>query len=259
MQQRVRVASVTVARALASAGVAPSVGADTDLLTASTAAIAPYNTGTDPPGTFKSDTITILSTSKTGAPLTTTYWLKTDAAMSTYQLMMSDGSNLDVPVVDHVVGLAFEYFGDPQPPLMRRPLTDPSGPWTTYGARPAATAGGAFGPGENCLFLNDGSPVPAPRLDTLGPPGSALVPLTAARLTDGPWCPDQFSSSRWDADLLRVRRIAVTIRIEAATAALRGPAGALFAHGGTSRGGIRWVPDAIARFEIAPRNLAVGR
>jgi hypothetical protein len=86
-------------------------------------------------------------------------------------------------------------------------------------------------------------------------PGTALTPLTAAQLTDGPWCPDETSDRRWDADLLRVRRIGVTIRIEAAPAALRGPAGVLFSNGGTSRDANRWLPDQEIRFHVSPRNL----
>ena len=55
----------------------------------------------------------------------------------TYQLMHYDGADNDVPVVDNVVGLEFEYFGDPQPPVtIGKPLTNPVGPWTTYGPKP---------------------------------------------------------------------------------------------------------------------------
>jgi hypothetical protein len=50
-------------------------------------------------------------------------------------------------------------------------------------------------------------------------------------LVDGPWCPDAVNQNRWDADLLRIRRVAITIRVEAALSALRGPAGMLFTNG----------------------------
>ena len=83
--------------------------------------------------------------------------------------------------------------------------------------------------------------------------------LDAARLSDGPWCPDAFSLNRYDADLLRVRRIAVTLRVETPLSALRGPASVLFARGGTSRTAIGWVPDQEVRFDVAPRNLNLGR
>ena len=61
--------------------------------------------------------------------------------------------------------------------------------------------------------------------------------------------------NRWDADLLRIRKIGVTLRVQAANAAMRGPASVLFAHGGTSRSGNRWLPDLQVRFEVTPRNL----
>jgi hypothetical protein len=80
-----------------------------------------------------------------------------------------------------------------------------------------------------------------------------------AQLTDGPWCPDAMNPNRWDADLLRIRKIAVTLRVESAVEALRGPAGTLFVHGGTSRGGHRFAPDQEVRFQVSPRNLNLGR
>lgn len=180
-----------------------------------------------------------------------TYYLKTDTANKVYQLMHYDGtSNTDVPVVDHVVGLKFEYFGEPQPPVLRNP-TDAALLWkTTYGPKP--TGGVA-----NCIFSGDVPPVP--QLSVLGGGNPGLVPLTAAMMTDGPWCPSAANANRWDADLLRIRRIGVTLRVQTAVDALRGPASALFTHGGTSQGGVKWVPDQEIRFSVSPRNLNLGR
>ena len=187
------------------------------------------------------------------------YSLKADTAAATYQLTVRDGpGGNELPVVDHVVALSFEYFGDPRPPRVSRPLSDPDGPWTTYGPKPDMVPFDAYAAGENCVFVNDGLASPSPRLPDLGGADAALVPLTAAQLTDGPWCPNASSPHRWDADLLRIRRIAVTLRVQAANAALRGPAGALFAHGGSSRGG-KWLPDYELHMQVAPRNLNLGR
>jgi hypothetical protein len=86
-----------------------------------------------------------------------------------------------------------------------------------------------------------------------------LVKLSATQLTDGPFCPDNANANRWDADLLRIRKIGVTLRVQTAVAALRGPAGVLFTRGGTSRGGTKWVPDQELHFDISPRNLNLGR
>jgi prepilin-type N-terminal cleavage/methylation domain-containing protein len=188
------------------------------------------------------------------------YYLKADAAAGTYQLMQYDGGlSGDVPVADNVVRLEFEYYGDPQPPLMRKPLSEVNGPWTSYGPPPKAVEAPPFGAGENCLFVSDGSPLPSPRLEIRGVPGSALVRLAPGELTDGPWCPSDDANNRFDADLFRVRRIGVSIRVQSALAALRGPAGVLFTHGGTSRGGSRWLPDQEVHFEVTPRNLSLGR
>jgi prepilin-type N-terminal cleavage/methylation domain-containing protein len=181
-----------------------------------------------------------------------TYFLKSDPATDTFQLMRYDGDGAaDAPVVDHVVGLSFQYFGDPEPPAIRRALTDAVGPWTTYGPRPQAS-------GDNCVFLGNGTPTPAPALPILDP-GTALVLLSTAMLTDGPWCPDGVNPNRFDADLLRIRRIAVTLRVESAAAALRGPAGPLFARAGTSTSAHRLVPDREIRFDVSPRNLNLER
>ena len=181
---------------------------------------------------------------------------------ATNQLMFYNGGTAaDVPVVDNVVGLAFEYYGEPQPPTWRPGknvmVTEP-GPWTSYGPKPPSMAVGGYAAYENCIFTFDGV-TPQPRLPALGVPGTGLVKLTGAQLTDGPWCPNAASGNRWDADLLRVRKIGVTLRVQSANAALRGPASALFTRGGTSKGGEKWVPDQEIRFQVSPRNLNLGR
>lgn len=191
------------------------------------------------------------------------YYLKSDASADTYQLMSRDGgTGADVPVVDNLVALKFDYYGNPQPPQLIKAPGDPADPWTTYGPPPPTllrqipTKG--YPPGENCTFLVDpASGLQVPRLAVLGSGGgaNALVKLTGAQLTDGPWCPDPTNANRWDADLLRIRRIGVTLRIESANAALRGPASVLFAHGGTSKSGNKWLPDRQVTFQVGPRNL----
>jgi hypothetical protein len=181
-----------------------------------------------------------------------TYYLKADVATDTFQLMRYDGAGAaDAPVVDHVVGLSFRYFGDPRPPTVIKSLGDPVGPWTTYGPTPSAA-------GESCLFAGSGTPIPAPLLPVLGD-GSSLVPLGGALLSDGPWCPDSDSPNRFDADLLRIRRVSVTLRVESASAPLRGPAGPLFTRGGTASNAHGFVPDQEVRFDVSPLNLNLAR
>src|SRR5258708_25837712 len=70
--------------------------------------------------------------------------------------------------------------------------------------------------------------------------GGSPVKLDPAILADGPWYPDPLNANRWDADLLRVRRIVVTVRVRSALAALK-------------------LPDEEIRFDVTPRTLGGGR
>ena len=195
---------------------------------------------------------------------THTYYLKTDINTNTYQLMHYDGIQTDLPVVDNVVKLSFSYFGDPQPPMLipGKSLCDAGvkGPFTTYGPRPPCIGlapKGTYPTGENCAFIVAGG-VQVPRMPSLAAT-TGEVELTQAMLTDGPWCPDPTFDNRYDADLLRIRRVVVTLRVQAAVAALRGPAGLLFMRGGTSTSSQRYVPDQEIKFSVTPRNMTLGR
>ena len=143
-----------------------------------------------------------------------------------HQVRHYDGSLTDTPVVDNVVSLSFEYFGDPRPPVRPKPP-----------------------PGlENCLY--DAAGVAKP-METIGA-GPELVPLALSVLRDGPWC--GAGTNIFDADLLRVRLIRVNLRVQATPASLRGT-GALFLSPGTSRSAWRYVPDMALTFDVAPANL----
>ena len=197
------------------------------------------------------DSTTFAAGSKIVEASSRTYFLKS----ATSQLMLSDGAGNDVPVVDNLVGLQFDYYGEALPPMVRQSLSDV--PATTYGPAPRTVAVAPWDAFENCIFAPGA--VPSPKLPVLGGGTSGLVPLTAAELTDGPFCPNATTANRWDADLLRIRKIGVTLRVQTAVAALRGPAGILFRRGGTSAGGFRWVPDQELRFDVSPRNLNLAR
>jgi prepilin-type N-terminal cleavage/methylation domain-containing protein len=180
----------------------------------------------------------------------------------TRQLVYYDGDQRDEPVVDNVVDLAFEYFGEPRPPMIINAVTVPKGPWTSYGPKPPALGvqTTTWPAGENCAFLVDpGTGTHAGRLPDLAPGAQNLVPLTQAMLTDGPWCPDAGFPTRYDADLLRIRKVGIRMRVQVASSELRGPAGVLFRNAGTSPGGNRLIPDQEIRFEITPRNFNLGR
>ena len=189
------------------------------------------------------------------------------------RLYSYDGFRSNLPVLDNVVGLAFEYFGEPSPPVLRPAVGGVAAPMTSYGPRPPPptvdSAGDDWGMGENCTFRLSGG-VQVGRLADWGggAAAGALVPIPITQLSDGPWCPGVTNaagallSSRFDADMLRVRRVRVTLRVQAGAEGLRGanPAGqVLFIHPGPARQGGRIVPDQEIRFEVTPRNMNVGR
>jgi hypothetical protein len=186
-----------------------------------------------------------------------TYYYNAD----TLQLMYYDGDQRDEAVVDQVVDMVFEYFGEPEPPTMINPVTNAVGPWTSYGPKPPALGVQvtAYPAGENCAFMVGPSGTHVGRLADLSPGDNGLVPLPENMLKDGPFCPDATFPTRYDADLLRIRKIAVRLRVQVASAELRGPAGVLFSHGGTSKASKHLVPDQELRFDIVPRNFNLGR
>lgn len=181
--------------------------------------------------------------------------------MADGQLMRYDGLSSAHVVLENVVGLEFEYFGEPAPPVFVRPGVDQS---VTYGPPPPAldVRQAPWAPGENCVWQMVGGEQ-VPRLASLGPIGQGPVSLTAAQLTDGPWCPDAASGNRYDADLLRVRTVRTTIRLQTGNtwlrASLASGRGALFANPGTATNPSRTVPDQSIRFDVSPRNMNLGR
>ena len=178
------------------------------------------------------------------------------------QLMHYDGLATVTPLLDEVVGLNFEYYADPQPPVM----VDGNGlkgQDVTYGPRPPAigVVKGSWPAGENCAIQMAGG-VQQPRLATFGAVGTGLIKLTQAQMIDGPWCPDAANTNRFDADLLRIKKIRVTLRLQTGNAALRGSlqggSDALFTQAGTGTGA-RLVGDQQVRFDVTPRNLNLNR
>jgi prepilin-type N-terminal cleavage/methylation domain-containing protein len=185
-----------------------------------------------------------------------TYFLRDDRATGFPQLMRYDAADGgDIPFVDHVVRFSAEYFGDAEAPVVI-PGGTTAPDRVTYGLPPpkSGVQTSAYPPGENCIFARNEAGVAASRLTPLAAQPS-IVPIAADRLTDGPWCPDPDDGNRYDADLFRIRSIALTLTVEAAVAALRGPAGPLFTRAGTARGS-RLVPDRQVRLTIAPRGGA---
>jgi hypothetical protein len=148
---------------------------------------------------------------------------------ATNQLIRYDGANTETPVADNVVDLRFEYFGDPLSPTKPDP----------------GVAGGA-----NCLYDAMHNLVALP---TLPADEGSLSILTAAQLTDGPWCGS--GDSEFDADLLRIRKVRVTLRMQVAQASLRGTNTQLFMNPSRTGDSAALVPDYAVRFDVTPRNL----
>jgi hypothetical protein len=154
------------------------------------------------------------------------------------QLRHYDGIATDVPLLDNVVGLTFTYFGDPNPPRDPEP---------TIGT-------------ENCIIDASGNPkLPALTLGdgALSLAGS-LAEIDPAIFQDGPVC--GAGTNAFDADLYRVRRIGVRIRIQAGDPELRGVDPQFFAQPGVGQGSVGgWVPDYELRFDVTPRNMNLVR
>jgi prepilin-type N-terminal cleavage/methylation domain-containing protein len=129
------------------------------------------------------------------------------------RLMRGDGRSA-FPVVDGVRALSFRYFADPDPSSVS----------------PA-------GAGDGTCVYGAGSP-PAPLLSPLG--GISLAELTAAELTDGPYC--GIAPNRFDADLLRIRRVRVSLRVDPPPDSAGRPS-----------------PAMELSFDVSPRNLNTWR
>lgn len=156
-----------------------------------------------------------------------TYYLNRD----THKLMRYNLNDEEVPLVDDVVDLKFEYFGDPNPPTAPKP---PLGV-------------------TNCVYDAGGNL----RLPVLAADDGSLAKLTGDMLTDGPMCGG--GTNQFDADLLRVRKIRVTLRVQVADPTLRGTDQVLWKYPGHAAGGERYVPDYTLSFEVTPRNLNLVR
>jgi len=83
--------------------------------------------------------------------------------------------------------------------------------------------------------------------------GQPLVRLAPAALADGPW----IGTAPWrvDADLFRVRRVRVCVRLEADTPEVRGRDPRRFASPGRATTAARDVPDLDLTIDVAPVSL----
>jgi hypothetical protein len=166
----------------------------------------------------------------------TYYWCRPGTARpcpdaTASQLRRYNGSTQDVALVDNVVELRFDYFGDPNPPTKPKP---------------------AIGV-ENCLYDTSGTA----KLPTLTADDGSLAALPLAILNDGPFCGG--GANQFDADLYRVRKIRVTLRVQVGDSSLRGTDQTLWVNPGKSRSSDTVVRDLAVSFEVTPRNINLAR
>jgi hypothetical protein len=137
------------------------------------------------------------------------------------RLRLYDGWASDAPVVDNVVGFTVRYFSRAD----LHPTDLPA-------------------PAASCLGATPHRPSPpasAPR------PDEELDPL---RLSDGPWCGGRLI---FDADLFRVTRVRIELRLQVADPSLRGRDRRWFVRPGDGRPG-RVIPDVVSVLEVSPRS-----
>ena len=158
------------------------------------------------------------------AELRTVYW-----NADTRELRTDGGDQSDFPVVNEVVDLSFEYFGDPLPPAEPRP--------------PAGV--------ENCLY--DTAGLAWPGLQLFERVGGTMALLSPAVFEDGPWCGS--GTEPFDADLLRIRSVRATARLQTGNALYRGADARWFRHPGLAADGARTIRDFVVETTITPRNL----
>lgn len=186
---------------------------------------------------------------------TRTYHLKQDME-GIWQLMQYDGHLSDQPAVEDVIAMQFDYFGSGDPPMAS--LNANGELRVTYGPLPPPLGiddpADSWAAGENCIIANAAGQY-VPRLQNLG---DGEVPIGQALLVDGPWCPDAAHPFRFDADLLRIRRVRVHLRLQAARP-FRGLRGAWFANPGAAGDPWRYVPDEQISLDVMPRNIHVAR
>lgn len=169
---------------------------------------------------------------ETGAAITMvsqfTYYLD----RTTNQLMRYNGLTTEVALADNIVDLRFDYFGDPNPPRNPKPPKDVA----------------------NCLYDKLGNYIGPPALPATD---GSLAVLKPEDLSNGPYCGS--GSNEYDVDLLRIRKIRVTLRVQTGQEGLRSTDTALFMRPGRAGPSDRVLPDYRVSFEVAPRNLNLAR
>ena len=263
MLQRLRTVTVRIVGELRRAGAgAPNV--DSGALGAHVPAVLP-NQPPDPPGTFRDDAFTVIY-ARSGAVQTTIADPLTSVsnAFSVNQVpgcplaqaacglkagdtvMVFDGAgNFDAFAIESVTGNGGAVT----------PLHAPGLGITEY------EAGAGIVPVEQRTYLlkPDASGRPY-QLVSYAVGSTAAIPVAEHVVAlkfdyfDDPASPTPMSGSDAAASPLRIRAVAVTVRVEAGSDALRGAVGPLFLRPGSATDITRTLPDIEARFYVSLRN-----
>jgi hypothetical protein len=259
VQQRARVAAEMVARDLAAAGVGIYAGAQTGL--AALPGVLPRQLGVtgDAPDAARPDAVTVISVPPAAAQTTTSaavspasQTLSVNAAPNCggaalcgltagKDVLVSDAAgHFDIFRITNVAGAVASLRLHGQAQGVAYPAGSPVTEVVsrTY-SLDAAT---------RVLRQYDGDLSDQPAADHISSltfdyfgdtgGGAAFGPIDRATLADGPWI--GAGSSRYDADLLRVRMVRISVRAEASSPALRASA-----------------PDMIARIDVSPRAMVI--
>jgi len=248
MQQRLRVAADALGRDLFMAG------------GGGFAPIVPHRRGMespDGPGTFRSDRVSLLYVPSSASRATTS--TVTDSS-GTVLVNAQPGCAPSEPLCRFRTGMLAVIFDgtgaydmlrisgiSTEPPALLHlgfPLSKAYPPSATIAQAEAATYWLQVDPLTNVsqLMKYDGKETDLPLADNVTALRfeyytDSLTRLDAAALTDGPWLPDSAFANRFDADLLRVRRVRATVRVRANQAILHAP-----------------IADREIRLEVAPRS-----
>lgn len=274
--QRLRVAADVVGEDVAMAGAGAYAGSLAGPLVHYLPPVLPWRLGVDPPGTVRDDAVTVLYVPATAAQAVLGQALAAAGGEASIgwepgcpPADVSCGFTAGAAALVYDEGGAFNVFPitavaadriELGTPLARSDQVFPAGSKIVQ----VVVRGYHIDPGDadsgpELMQDDEGSSQPlVDHLVTLrceyeDGAGSGL-PLDGFR--DGPWMPNDTEGHRYDADLLRVRGVQITLRAESALDALRGPASVLFSRGGAARAPAAFVPDEEWHLHIAPRNLA---
>jgi len=275
MQQRLRVATRTLAEDLVTAGARSGTSTSLGPGVAPFPAVLPYRAGplnALPPAAASADVVTVLSVPATTAEVTIAEAIRgptadtpivatpgcpwngggRDPACGLRQgavVLIRDRQGFDLFSVSSVTGstVSLEQVRH----ALARPLDAGSRivevVATTYYLRADEQTR------TYQLMRYNGRSSDAPVVDHVVSLGFEYFGEAGGRRTAAPLGPDEVARNPPPI----VRRVSVRVRVQAAVESLRGPAGAWFVHGGSAHQAPRWAPDLETTVDVALRNAGL--